>query len=158
MPRAPHLAELYLRYGSSVLRRARVLMGNESDAQDVVQQIFCALAEKPAQFEGRSGMLTWLYSATNHLCLNRMRDARRRAELLRQHATRDGRARELGPEDMTQLRAALARMPPQLAEVLIYYHCDHMSQAEIAEQLGCSRRHVGDLLERARAFMTGVAP
>jgi RNA polymerase sigma-70 factor, ECF subfamily len=30
----------------------------------------------------------------------------------------------------------------------VYYHLDRMSHAEIAELLGCSRRHVVNLLER----------
>jgi DNA-binding transcriptional regulator LsrR (DeoR family) len=33
--------------------------------------------------------------------------------------------------------------------VTIYHAIDGMTQSEIAEVLGCSRRHVGHLLERA---------
>lgn len=152
MVRAGDMDELYRRYGSSVLRRARVLLGNEADAQDALQQVFCALAERPEQFRGQSSVLTFLYGATNHACLNRLRDARRRSQLLRENYVPQRYARGPDPEALSQLRELLARMPEELAQVAIYYHCDELSQAEIAELLGCSRRHVGDLLERARAF------
>jgi DNA-binding transcriptional regulator LsrR (DeoR family) len=35
----------------------------------------------------------------------------------------------------------------------VHYYFDQMTQAEIAEVMGCSRRHVGDLLERFRREM-----
>lgn len=149
---AKDMDALYRRYGASVLRRARVLLGSEADAQDVLQQVFCALAEKPEQYRGQSSLLTFLYSATNHLCLNRLRDTRRRSQLLREHYQPERSPRGPNPEQRAELRELLARMPEELAQVAIYYHCDELSQAEIAELLGCSRRHVGDLLERARAF------
>lgn len=156
MARAPQLDELYRRYGASVLRRARALLGSESDAQDVLQQVFCALAEKPEQFRGQSAMLTWLYSATNHACLNRLRDARRRERITRERPAASELAHELDPEALAQLRDALVRMPDELAQVAIYYHCDELTHAEIAELLGCSRRHVGDLLERVRTWFVEV--
>jgi RNA polymerase sigma-70 factor (ECF subfamily) len=155
MPRDRNMDELYRRYGSSVLRRARSVLGNEADAQDVLQHVFCALAENPEQFRGQSSMLTWLYSATNHQCLNRLRDSRRRSALLRERGLPASEiARTLDPEAHAQLRELLAGMPDELAQVAIYYYCDELSQAEIAELLGCSRRHVGNLLERARALYT----
>ena len=156
MPNPPDMDELYRRYGSSVLRRARSLLGNEADAQDVLQQVFCALAEDPDQFRGRSSMLTWLYSATNHQCLNRLRNQRRRATLLRERQLPATElAGGLDPEPLAQLRQLFANMPEELAQVAIYYYCDELTHAEIAELLGCSRRHIGDLLERARALYAG---
>src|SRR5262245_10735797 len=106
-PAGAHIDELYRRYGSSVLRRATNVLGNEADAQDVLQQVFCALAEKPEQFRGQSSMLTWLYSATNHLCLNRLRNTRKRAQLTQARGKPSELAPDLNPEDMTQLRDAL---------------------------------------------------
>jgi DNA-directed RNA polymerase specialized sigma24 family protein len=47
----------------------------------------------------------------------------------------------------------LAQLPPELAEVAIYFHCDEMTQDEIAALLACSRRHVGHLLERLHNMM-----
>jgi RNA polymerase sigma factor (sigma-70 family) len=49
------------------------------------------------------------------------------------------------------VRDLLVKLPRDQASAAIYYHLDGMSHHEIAEVLGCSRRHVGDLLERIRA-------
>jgi hypothetical protein len=46
-------------------------------------------------------------------------------------------------------RELVDRMPSDLAQVTIYFAIDGMTHHEIADLLGCSRRHVGHLLERA---------
>jgi RNA polymerase sigma factor (sigma-70 family) len=46
----------------------------------------------------------------------------------------------------------LGRLPHDLAEVVVYYYLDEMTQDEIADQIGCSRRQVGHLLDRAVAL------
>ncbi|HMI92032.1 MAG TPA: helix-turn-helix domain-containing protein, partial [Polyangiales bacterium] len=63
-------------------------------------------------------------------------------------------------EHVTELRALLLRLPDELAQVAVYQLADEMSQDEIAELMGCSRRQVRKLLERlARALAEeAVAP
>jgi RNA polymerase sigma-70 factor (ECF subfamily) len=46
------------------------------------------------------------------------------------------------------LRSALRELPEPLAHVAVYYYMDELTQDEISRILGCSRRHVGNLLER----------
>ncbi|MGB5809992.1 MAG: sigma-70 family RNA polymerase sigma factor, partial [Polyangiales bacterium] len=47
------------------------------------------------------------------------------------------------------VRQALELLPEELANAFVYYYVDQMTHAEIAEVMGCSRRQVGNLLERA---------
>jgi RNA polymerase sigma-70 factor, ECF subfamily len=54
-------------------------------------------------------------------------------------------------EGWIEMRRMLAKLPDDLAQAVVYYYIDEMTHAEIAEQLGCSRRQVGNLLERAAA-------
>ena len=49
------------------------------------------------------------------------------------------------------MREALSTLDEELAGLAVYYYLDEMTHAEIAEQLGCSRRQVGYLLERLDA-------
>jgi RNA polymerase sigma-70 factor (ECF subfamily) len=44
-------------------------------------------------------------------------------------------------------------MPPDVAAAVVYHHLDGMTHAEVAELLGCSRRQVGYLLERAQSSL-----
>ena len=122
-------------------------MGNETEAKDVLQEIFMSLIASPGQFDGRSAVTTFLYSATTHRCLNRLRDRATRARLLRAEARAE--AGEARSDAVAEVRELLARLPNELAQATVYSYVDEMTHEEIAEQMGCSRRHVGDLLARA---------
>lgn len=153
------LEAAYRAHGPSVLRRARRLLGDEGEAREALQEVFVALAERPEGFDGRSSVLAWLYVATTHHCLNRLRDRRTRGRLLAAHAEAAPRGTPPPPADQAlALRELLGRLPDELASVAVYFYGDEMTQDEIAEVLGCSRRHVGHLLERLRARLAaGVA-
>lgn len=96
-------------------------------------------------------MVAWLYGATTHHCLNRLRDQRNRARLVRD-ATRDSPPSGAS-EHRVALTQALARMPDELARVVVYHALDELTQDEIAELMSCSRRHVGNLIARARSWL-----
>jgi RNA polymerase sigma factor (sigma-70 family) len=149
---AAAIERAYRDYGGSVERRAKRLLGDEQDAREVVQEIFTSLLDRPQQFEGRSKLLTWLYSATTHSCLNRIRNRKTRLRLLEAHGE-VAEAKAIDLEGMTAAREILSRLPEDLAQAAVYYYFDQMTHAEIAEVMSCSRRHVGDLLERFRQQM-----
>jgi RNA polymerase sigma-70 factor, ECF subfamily len=144
------LEQLYRDHGPAVLRRARQILQDEDEARDALQEIFLSLVDHQA-FEQRGGTTAWFYTRTTHFCLNRLRDERNRARL---RSERGESAPVTAPprgETMMLARDALAQLPPQLAEVAVYYYCDEMTHDEIAALLACSRRHVGHLLERLHA-------
>lgn len=150
MTERPDIAALYRSYGHSVLRRARQILGNEDEAREVLQEIFVALVARPGQFDGRSAPSTFLYTVTTHACLTRVRKQRNRARLLAHQVTPWLSDVAPGsPEAIAAVRAVLARLPDEQARAVTYYYMDGMTHAEIADVLSCSRRHVGDLLERA---------
>lgn len=143
---------VYRRHAPLVHRRARSLLGSDAEALDVVQDLFTSLFERPEQFRAQSSLATFLYSATTRACWTRLRNGRTRAKLL---ADADPAAvssvAHCDPEHLVELRELLAGLDQPLAEVAVFYYLDDMSQAEIAEVLGCSRRQVGYLLERMHA-------
>ncbi len=96
-------------------------------------------------------MTTWLYSATTHGCLNRLRNQRTRARLLEGNPVADTDGGAPHAESRAILRDVLARLPDELARAAVYYYADEMTHDEIATVLGCSRRHVGDLIARLHA-------
>jgi RNA polymerase sigma factor (sigma-70 family) len=143
------LEDLYRQHGHIVLRRARALLVEEEEARDVVQEVFTSLLARPGQFGGLSAITTWLYSVTTHACLTRMRSRRTRERLLRERpATMAPAATAADGESTTLLRQLLVRLPEELAVVAIHYYLDEMTQQEIAEQIGGSRRRVGDLIRQ----------
>jgi len=143
---------MYRNYGHSVLRRARQILANDDDAGEVLQEIFAGLVARPEQFDGRSAPSTFLYSATTHACLQRLRDRKNRTRLIDEQVkpwTTDVDPRS--PDVIAIVRAELAQLPDEEARAAVYYHLDGMSHAEISDVLGCSKRHVGNLLERVQA-------
>ena len=151
------IEQAYAKYGPSVLRRARALLGNDEDAREMVHEIFMGLLESPGQFQGRSALATWLYSATTHRCLNRIRDRKNQSRLLREHALpaspEGGATSASATSDGITLRRLLAALPEELAAVAVYHYLDEMTQQEVADALGRSRRHVVNLLERLESFV-----
>lgn len=145
---------LYRKYGPLVRRRARGILGNDAEADDMTQEVFARVLLAMGEFRGQSQPSTWLYRITTNLCLNRLRDTRRRrarldeGERAADPALRPGAA--AAPGSVLVLRELLARLPPELAEVAVHYHIDEMDQAEIASALGVARRTIGYRLERLR--------
>lgn len=148
------ISTLYQEQGAAVLRRARQITGSQDEAEDVLQEIFRKLVEKPETLDGVRNPTAWLCGATTHLCLNRIRDRKNRARLLEERVTPATPRSEPGSAELLALlRQALALIPDELSEVVVYYYLDQMTHAEIARVVGCSRRQVGNLLERAHAAL-----
>jgi RNA polymerase sigma-70 factor (ECF subfamily) len=146
----PEVDELYRRYGSLVLRRARAILGDAADAQDALQEIFMTVLGSWGDFRAEASPVTWLYRTTTNHCLNRLRDEKRRGELRKLHLVEDAPSRA-SAEDRATLASVLRRVPDELREIAVYYYVDEMSQDEIAALLNVARRTVGNRLEAFRA-------
>ena len=146
------ISKLYQSHGAIVLRRAYRITGSHDEAKDVLQELFRRLVERPESLDGARNQVAWLYGATTHMCLNRIRDHKNRERLLQERRPPE-HAHEPSAEGVALLRQALESLPDDLGSVLVYYYLDQMTHAEIASMMDCSRRHVGNLLERARAAL-----
>jgi RNA polymerase sigma factor (sigma-70 family) len=89
MSDSPAFEYLYRAHAPGVFRRARQLLGHAADAHEVVQELFLSLFEKPAQYQSKSALTTFLYSATTHACLNRIRNQQNRERLRDEHVGSD---------------------------------------------------------------------
>lgn len=151
---AAAVEQLYRSHGHVVLRRARHLLGSEADAREALQDVFAELLRTPLVLRAEGALVAWLYQATTHLCLNQLRNRRTGLRLLERHVA-PGQLSTEGPrgEALAAVRQLLTRLPQQLAVVLVYHHLDGMTHEEISTVLGCSRRQVGYLLERAHTSL-----
>lgn len=143
---------LYRSHGHLALRRARHLLGSDDLAQEALQEVFASLLRSPQTVRHEGALVGWLYQATTHYCLNQLRNRRSAVRLLSQVAPPTGEAIEGSGEAVEALqdvRRLLSRLPEQEASAVVYHHLDGMTHDEVAGMLGCSRRQVGYLLERA---------
>ena len=117
----------------------------------MVQEVFLRAVTHGAGFRGESSPLTWLYRISTNLCLNRLRDKKQQLpiELFAQVLPERG----AGPERMAQARQAAAALLDGLdartQAAVVYRYLDGMTQDEIAEVTGWSRRTLG---KKLRAF------
>ena len=136
---------LYRSHGDIVFHRALRILGTETEAQDVTQEIFIHLWEHPESFRGDSKITTWLYTVTTRRCLNRIRNQKNRQALLTQNVhisnTNSFETTAVG-------RAWLQGLPADLATVAVYRYGDDMSRADIAQAMTISERQVNKLIKR----------
>lgn len=153
---------LYMEHGPMVRRRVRRFFG-EHEAQEVCQEVFVKIIERYATFRGESSTLTWVYRLTTNHCLNRLRDSRRRQELLAQYTTDAAYLDQPYSSDAyTQLlcKQLWRQLDDELLKIFVYYHVDGMTQQEIADVTGVSDRTISNrlakLAEQARAYSKGI--
>jgi len=145
------IERLYRSHGHIVLRRARAILGSEADAQEALQEVFASLLRAPQSLRNAASVVGWLYQSTTHFCLNLLRNRRTGARLLEEGAAPAPEPIAAGSgEALSELRHLLSRLPGEVAAAAVYHHLDGMTHAEVAAILGCSRRKVGYLLERAQ--------
>lgn len=154
--------EAYLRYGPALVRKAERLLRNPDDAIDLVHGLFVDLIARPEINVGnRHHELPYLYRAVTNRCLNLIRDRRGRARLLEREQpalvppSRLGdQMRVIGLDLLTKMSEVLDE--DQL-EVVVCRYVDEMTQDEIADHLGVSRKTVGKRLARAHEVIAELA-
>lgn len=142
-------------------RLCRVLYqmsGDWDEAQDLALEAFMRLYRQAGQPAANPG--GWLYRVATNLGLNALRARRRReqyetlagVEALQAGAAPDPAQAAESRLERQQVRAALERMRPREAQILLLRHSG-LSYAELAAALEVSPASVGALLARAeRSF------
>ncbi len=141
--------DAYARYGRALLRKAERILGSRADAQDLVQALFVDLLQRDDEVD-----LPYLYRAITNRCLTFLRDERNRARLLAEHddalrgpvRTREGDR----VVDLDLLAKLLRTLDETTVEILVYRYFDDMTQEEIAQVTGISRKTVGKKLDDVR--------
>lgn len=132
------------------------MLKDRAEAEDVVQAVFVDLiGRRKTDVE-----LAYLYRAATTRCLNRIRDRSRRLRLLQQHG--DDMLRPPSPRLESQvlsgdlLAKLVASLDDRSSEILIYHHLDGMTQEEVAEMMGLSRRTIGTRLSQIRTTIAAL--
>ena len=132
------------------MRKAERVLRSREDAIDVVHGLFADLIPRWTNDVD----LPYLYRAVTNRCINMVRDRATRARLLeREQTVAAPRGRVTLADEIVGvgLIAALAdRLDEGHLEVLVARFIDDMTQEEIAEHLGLSRKTIGKRLDRIR--------
>ena len=145
------IAALYEQYGPALFRRARGLLGSDDDAHEVVQETFLQFWRGRSRFRRESSPFTFLYRITTNLSIDRLRRRKTAGfqmnyndELMHREASTIARI-----EAASELTEALAGLDDEMVTIAVMSHVDGLTQEEIAESLGLSRRTI---LKRLKKF------
>jgi RNA polymerase sigma-70 factor (ECF subfamily) len=142
------------RHAQRLYRLSVSLVGNASDAEDVLQEAFAGAFKGLRQFEGRASVKTWLTRILFTQAAKWRRDKKRR-DFRPLEAAGDEAGASVGDETFgvgakIDLHAALERLSEEHREVLLLREFEGMAYEEIADVLGVPRGTVESRLHRAR--------
>lgn len=135
----------YTRYGPMVLRRCRRLLGDEQAACDAMQEVFLKVLSNRESLRGDFPSALLFRIATN-LCLNKLRDERRRGSRERPAGLRDlalSPVHEAAVSAGSLLDHLFENEREEARQIAVMYFVDGMTLKEIgvAVQLSTSGVH-----------------
>jgi RNA polymerase sigma-70 factor, ECF subfamily len=129
------IAALYTQYAPVMMRVAYHVTGCQSEAEDVLHDVFLALPRALRRYEERGKLESWLVRLTVRAALTRGRRKRRAAETPIDNKAIAGPSTDVERAD---LQAALRALPASLRAVVVLKEIEGYSHAEIAGILGIS--------------------
>ena len=147
---------LSLRYGAMVLRRCRRLLRDENEALDACQDVFVRLLVNRTRLDGAYPSSLLFRIATN-VCLNRIRDRKRRPESPDEELLTTIAAAE-SPGAMSEARMLLERLfgrqPESSRTIAVLHYVDGLTLEEVARQTDMSVSGVRKRLRKLRDLLT----
>lgn len=144
------LAERYEKYGYLVYRRCLAIVGNRVDAEDAMQEVFIR-AQRFRQRYDHETPLAWLYTIATHCCFDLLKKGRR-SEVMAPDELAAFDRRQVGSADEGDVRAMVGAVLRSLdrltGEIGVMHYLGGLTQDEIGEQTGYSRRTIGKKLRR----------
>lgn len=154
--------QLVERHQRLVIGTVTRMLGNNSDAEDIAQQVFVRVWKSAKRYVPRAKFTTWLLKITRNLVFNELRRRSRHAQVSLQSETeeeerpiRDEHATApdallLEEELQKAIDAAISNLPETQRMAVILRRYEELSYEEIAETLEQSVSAVKSLLFRAR--------
>lgn len=147
---------LFERHWAAVYGVLFRLVGTREDAEDLAQEVFLKLYQRPLAPDREHNLQGWLYRVATNLGYNALRARRRR--LNRQERAAEYTSEDIGlpldaavaAEEREVVRSVLAGLSARQQACLVLRY-QGLSYAEVAAALGVALGSVGTLLTRAEA-------
>jgi len=140
------------RHQAAVSRFVARYVGRDG-ADEIVQETFLRAYQQIRRFEPGTNFAAWLFTIARFLCMARVKEAQRHPRVpLAETAAPAGDA-----PDVERLRAAMAKLPPILREVVAMRAIDGLDYREIADITGekeaTLRSRLHDALEKLKTIL-----
>lgn len=137
-------------------RYARALCGNETEADDLVQESLLRAVSRRGLWISHKGMRPWLFTILHNLFVNSVRRDVNSPLVDMPEQIEETAAANSDPGDLCTLsdfEQALRRLTPEQREVLVLVGVDQMSYKQVARIVGVPVGTVMSRLSRARSYL-----
>jgi RNA polymerase sigma-70 factor (ECF subfamily) len=154
------------KYKQPLLNFIHRTLRDETEAEDLAQNVFLQVYKSRARYERTAKFSTWLFTIARNLCLNEIRRrSRHPAESLEEtHSENEDQPQRqyedkkvflptdnvLHGELARKIEEALAGLPENQRTAILLCRQDELSYEEIAEVLNCSLSATKSLIHRGR--------
>jgi RNA polymerase sigma-70 factor (ECF subfamily) len=155
--------ELMREYEARVFSIALRFTGRRADAEEIAQDAFVQLHAALRQISDRQHLVRWLLRTVTHRCLNRLRDGKRRPQLVSIESLQpesEPQAPEQGSDPLAgaRLRQLLLELAPEARAVLLLRYQEDLDPSDIATVLGMSINTVKSHLRRSLEWLRNQYP
>lgn len=162
------LNDLMERHATPLFHFLVRMVGNEDDANDLVQETFVRVYRARENFRSNEKFTTWLYTIASNLARNHFRWRSRHPNISLETETESGDqtlgstlpAKEAVPSDQAlaaerqaAVRAAVHQLPEEMREAIVLCEWEERSVAEAAAILKSTPKAVESRLYRARQLL-----
>ena len=148
---------LYQAHATGLVRLAMLMLGDQSSAEDVVQDAFLGLYRRWAALNDPDRAVAYVRASVLNGCRDALRRRSRKipAALLEPNAA-SAEAHVLLAEEHSEVLAALHRLPDRQREAVVLRYCLALPEPEVAEAMKVSRGTVKSASHRGLAALARI--
>ena len=139
--------QIVARYGGLVYGTCRRVLADATEAEDVTQDCFVYLASRPPRIHTSLG--AWLHRLATHRSYDRLKSTERRRAREERFARESPGPTEASMNDvLDHVDEAVDLLPDRYRQALVSHYYLNKTHADIARELGLSRRVVGYRIDK----------
>ncbi len=146
----PAFAQLYETFGRPCFNLAMRILGNRSQAEDVVQEVFLKMFATIRSYRGEAPFGSWLKRMAVNATIDQLRGQRHGAGVDAETLSAQEPAPEgAGPAAAIDAWGLLQRLPPRTRAILVLHEFEGYTHTELAQMFGQSESYSKSILARA---------
>lgn len=153
------------RFKDKVFRLAFSFLRDETQAEDMVQEVLLKIWKALPSYQGGALLSTWIYTITRNTCLTELKRRNARPTVSLQAPEMEGAMdlipalRSSAPESGVQMdvETLLAQLPEKYRQVIVLFYLEQKAYEEMAAMLGIPLGTVKTLLFRAKKEFVRLA-
>lgn len=145
---ADEMEEVVHTYGNMLFRLCLVTLGNESDAQDALQEVFIKYMLKAPEFKNEEHKKAWLLKVAANQCKDIFRAGKRH-----QTVNLDEIKEHMEESKENGILEALMTLPDKFRLVMFFYYVEEYEVQAIAGMIGKTPSAVKMRLQKGRKLL-----